>query len=50
MLDLMRMHTLFLNIFSKICIYINTYTHSLTQYLSELKSKYKDELNQDVSY
>jgi hypothetical protein len=46
----MHMNTLFLNIFSKICIYINTYTPSLTQYLSDLKSKYKDELQQDVSY
>jgi hypothetical protein len=43
---LMRMHTLFLNNFSKACICINTYTPSLTQYLSELKSKYKDELHQ----
>jgi hypothetical protein len=47
-LDLMRMHTLFLNTFSKTCICINNYTPSLTQYLIELKSKYKDELSQDV--
>jgi hypothetical protein len=46
----MRMHNLFINTISKICICINTYTTSLTQYLSKLKSKYKDELYQDVSY
>jgi hypothetical protein len=46
----MCMHTLFLNNFSKTCICINTYTPSLTQYRSEIKSKYKDELHQDVSY
>jgi hypothetical protein len=47
---LMRMHNLFLNTFSKTCICINTYTPSITQYLNEVKSKYMDELHQDVSY
>jgi hypothetical protein len=49
-LDLIHMHNLFINTISKTCICINTYTPSLTQYLSELKSKYKDELHQGVSY
>jgi hypothetical protein len=47
---MMRMHDLFINSISKACICINTYTHSLTQYNGELKSKYKDELHQDVYY
>jgi hypothetical protein len=46
----MCMYTLFFNNFFKTYICINTCTPSLTQYLNELKSKYKDELHQDVSY